>query len=291
LSPQAIAALEKTGQFLSIGHYSPNSIRNYLSELRYLFVYYAEVEPQDFTDEMMLRYLVYLARTLKCSRPKCRMAAQSISFFFRYVLKKPYVIPSLIYPRQSSKLPAVMSAQEIKTLIDSIANIKHRSVVMLLYSTGMRLNEVAHLKIADIDSKNMQIKVIQGKGARDRYTILSEQVLQELRAYYIIYKPKEYLFNGSGPGRPLSPRMIQHLVQAALAKAGLASKDYTVHTIRHSFATHLVDNGTDLHTVKELLGHSTLQTTMRYMHLTRTRREKVINPYDALPEDGNQLHR
>jgi len=247
-------------------------------------VYYAEVAPQDFTEEMMMQYLLYLAKTLGCSRVKCRMAAQSISFFFRHVLKLPYVVPSLIYPRTASKLPPVMSAQEIKTLIDSIKNIKHRTVVMLLYSTGMRLSEIAALKISDIDSKNMRIKVVQGKGAKDRYTILSEQVLQELRAYYIIYKPKEYLFNGYRPGKPLSARMIQHLVQNALAQAGLNSKNYTVHTIRHSFATHLVDHGTDLHTVKELLGHSTLQTTLRYMHLTTTRIQGIINPYDVLPQ-------
>jgi integrase/recombinase XerD len=284
LSPQAIAALEKTSQYLSIGHYSPLTIRNYLSQLRYLFIYYGDVSPQDFTEEMTMQYLLYLAKTLGCSRVKCRMAAQSISFFFRHVLKMPFVVPSLIYPRQSSKLPPVMSAQEIKTLIDSIKNIKHRTVVMLLYSTGMRLSEIAHLKITDIDSKNMRIKVVQGKGAKDRFTILSETVLLELRAYYIIYKPKEYLFNGCRPGGPLSPRMIQHLVQTALAKAGLVSKEYTVHTIRHSFATHLVDHGTDLHTVKELLGHSTLQTTMRYLHLSPVRRQQVVNPYDVLPQ-------
>ena len=186
-----------------------------------------------------------------------------------------------------------MSAQEIKTLIDSINNIKHRTVVMLLYSTGMRLSEIASLKITDIDSKNMRIKVVQGKGAKDRFTILSEQVLVELRAYYIIYKPKEYLFNGYKTGRPLSARMIQHLVQNTLAKAGLDSKNYTVHTIRHSFATHLIDNGTDLYTVKELLGHSNLQTTLRYMHLTTTRIQGIINPYDALPQgkqaDNNSI--
>ena len=284
--------MEKASQYLTIGHYSALTIRNYLSELRYLFVYYGDVEPRHFTEEMMMQYLLYLARTLGCSRAKCRMAAQSISFFFRYVLKLPYVIPSLIYPRTASKLPPVMSAQEIKALIDSIGNIKHRTVVMLLYSTGMRLSEIAHLRIADIDSKNMCIKVVQGKGAKDRFTILSEQVLMELRAYYIICKPKEYLFNGYRPRKPLSPRMIQHLVQTALAKAGLASKKYTVHTIRHSFATHLVDHGTDLHTVKELLGHNTLQTTMRYMHLSTTRRQQVINPYDVLPQskEVNQHH-
>jgi len=161
------------------------------------------------------------------------MAAQSISFFFRHVLKQAYVIPTVIYPRKNTKLPAVMSAEEIKALIDGVKNIKHRTIIMLLYSTGMRLGEVARVKIADIDSRNMRIKVVQGKGAKDRYTILSQQVLAELRAYYIIYKPKEYLFNGSRPGAPMSMRNIQHLVQKSLAQIGLDSKNYTVHTIRH----------------------------------------------------------
>jgi len=280
--------LEKTSQYLSLGHYSPLTIRNYLSELRYLFVYYAEVNSQDFTEEMVMQYLLYLSKTLGCSRVKCKMAAQSISFFFRHVLKQPYVIPTVIYPRKSTKLPPVMSASEIKALIDGVKNIKHRTIIMLLYSSGMRLSEIARLKIVDIESKNMRIKVVQGKGAKDRYTILSEQVLQELRAYYIIYKPKEYLFNGSRPGGPISMRNIQHLVQKGLAQIGLDSKNYTVHTIRHSFATHLVDNGTNLHTVKELLGHSNLQTTLRYLHLTSKRIQGVINPYDVLPDSKDK---
>ena len=172
-------------------------------------------------------------------------------------------------------------------LIDTVKNIKHRTILMLLYSTGLRVSEISHLKITDIDSKNMRIKVVQGKGAKDRYTILSQQVLLELRAYYLIYKPKEYLFNGSGPGRPISVRSIQHLVQKVLIQLGLDSKNYSVHTFRHSFATHLVDNGTDLHTVKELLGHSSIQTTMRYMHLTTKRTQGIVNPYDALPQSNH----
>lgn len=277
--------MEKTSQYLSLGHYSPHTVRNYLSELRYLFVYYCDVSPEDLTEDMIMEYLVYLAKTLQCSRVKCRMAAQSISFFCRHVLRRPYVIPSVVYPRTASKLPGVMSAEEIKSLIDTVKNIKHRTIIMLLYSSGLRVSEISHLKITDIDSKSMRIKVVQGKGSKDRYTLLSQQVLVELRAYYIIYKPKEYLFNGSGPGRPLSVRSIQHLVQKALIQLGLESKNYTVHTIRHSFATHLVDNGTDLHTVKELLGHSSLQTTMRYMHLTTKRIEGIVNPYDVLPQN------
>lgn len=280
--------MEKTDQYLSIGHYSALTIRNYLSELRYVFVYYADVDPLDFTEDMILQYLLYLSKTIGCSRVKCKMAAQSISFFFRHVLKKAYVIPTVIYPRTSTTLPAVMNPDEIKTVIDSVQNVKHRTIIILLYSTGMRLGEIAHLRICDIDSKNMRIKVVQGKGAKDRYTILSEQVLQELRAYYLIYKPREYLFNGYRQGKPMGMRNIQHLVQKAIAQVGLANKHYTVHTIRHSFATHLVDNGADLHTVKELLGHSNIQTTMRYLHLTTVRTSGITNPYDRLPGNYRQ---
>jgi site-specific recombinase XerD len=278
--------LEKAGQFLAIGHYSEMTIRNYLGELRYFFCYYADVAPLDVDSEMVMQYLLYLTKTLGCGRSKCCMAAQSISFFFRHVLQKPYVIPTLIYPRKQKTLPAVMSAEEISAVINTIENIKHRVMVMLLYSTGIRLSELSYLRITDIDSKNMRVKVVQGKGSKDRYTILSETVLLELRAYYIQYRPVEYLFNGMGKGRRYSQRSIEKVVQNAILKAGLANKDYSVHTIRHSFATHLVDNGTDVHTVKELLGHNSLGTTMQYLHLSQRRIEGVVNPYDLLPIGG-----
>lgn len=210
------------------------------------------------------------------------MAAQSIAFFMRHVAKRPYVIPTVIYPRPENKLPPVMLPEEIMKLIDGVQNIKHRTILMLLYSTGMRVSEIANCKIADIDSTNMRIKVVQGKGAKDRYTIMSQQVLMELRAYYLIYKPKEYLFNGYAHGKRYSVRTIQHIMQKALIKTGLENKHYTIHSIRHSFATHLLDNGTDLYTIKELLGHNNLQTTMRYLHLTARRVDEIFNPYDAL---------
>ena len=286
-------ALEKTNQYLSLGHYSPQTIRNYLAELRFFFVYYGEADPLDFTEPMIVQYLLYLAKTLECSRVKCRMAAQSISFFMRHVAKRPYIIPTVVYPRQVNKLPPVMLPEEIMQMIDGVANLKHRTILMLLYSSGMRVSEIAGCRIADIDSTNMRIKIVQGKGCKDRYTIMSQQVLLELRAYYLIYKPTEYLFNGYRPGKRYSVRSIQHLMQKALAKVGLENKNFTIHTIRHSFAPHLLDNGTDLHTIKELLGHSSLQTTMKYLHLTAKRTEGIFNPYDALllAKDNNIIHK
>jgi len=241
--------------------------------------------PLDYKEEMIMQYLLYLTATLGCSREKCRIAAQSIAFYFRHVLKIPYIIPSIIYPRPTTKLPAVMSTAEVKKLLSKVLNVKHRTIIMLLYSSGMRLSEIANLKIVDIDSKQMRIKVVQGKGGKDRYTILSNQVLEELRSYYLKYRPVEYLFNGNKLGNPIGMRSIQHLVQLSLLNAGLSKKHYSVHTIRHSFATHLLDNGTDMHTIKELLGHSNIQTTMRYLHLTTKRTSGIINPYDALTQE------
>jgi len=140
LSPQAIAALEKANQYLSIGHYSPLTIRNYLGELRFLFVYYADVNPLEFMEDMIMEYLLYLSKTLGCSRVKCKMAAQSISFFMRHVAKFPYVIHTVIYPRPTSKLPSVMLAEDIMKLIDGVQNLKHRTILILLYSTRMRVS-------------------------------------------------------------------------------------------------------------------------------------------------------
>jgi site-specific recombinase XerD len=216
------------------------------------------------------------------------MAAQSLAFFFRHVLKRPYVVPSLIYPRKSTKLPPVMTREEILALIESVENLKHRCLIMLLYSSGLRLSEIAALKITDIDSKTMRIKVVQGKGSKDRYTVLSQNLLLELRAYYLIYRPVEYLFNGQGKGRRMSPRSIEHVMQKALIKLGLQSKNYTVHTLRHSFATHLLEGGVDLHTIKELLGHSHLSTTMQYLHLTNAHLKTVVSPYDNLMKEKQQ---
>ena len=274
--------MEKANQYLSIGHYSPLTIRSYLGELRFIFVYYADGDPLDLTEDMIMTYLLYLGKTLGCSRVKCKMAAQAISFFMRHVAKRPYAIPTVIYPRPNKKFPAVMSQQEIIKILDCVQNLKHRCILMLLYSTGMRVSEIANCRICDIDSTSMRIKVSQGKGAKDRYTILSQQVLLELRDYYRIYKPQEYLFNGYKPGQRYSQRSIQHIMQSALLQAGFENKQYSVHTIRHSFATHLLDNGTDLFTIKELMGHNNLQTTLQYLHLSTKRINDVVSPYDAL---------
>jgi integrase/recombinase XerD len=210
------------------------------------------------------------------------MAANSFSFFFKQVCNKPYKIPSILFAAHSNKLPAVMQVQEVYDVINAITNLKQKTLITLLYSTGMRLSEIANLKIEDIDSKLMRIKVVNGKGKKDRFVLLSQLVLDALRVYYLQYKPITYLFNGRTLGKRYAPRTIQHILQHALAKLSLQNKNYTVHTIRHSFATHLVDNGADLQLIQELMGHSHLSQTTTYLHLSTKRMNQVVNPYDAM---------
>lgn len=214
-----------------------------MQELRYLFTYFIDVRPSLLTYEVTLSYMVYLNKTLGCSRVKSKMAANSFAFFFKHVCNKPYKLPTILFAAHCSKLPIVMSVQEVYDTLSSIKSVKHKTLLSLLYSTGMRLSEIANVKIADIDSKLMRIKIVNGKGKKDRFVPLSQMMLEQLRIYYLLYKPQVYLFNGAGVGKKYACRTIQHVLQNTLAKAGLSDKKYTVHTIRHSFATHLVDNG------------------------------------------------
>lgn len=155
-------------------------------------------------------------------------------------------------------------------------------MVSLFYGSGVRMNELRHIKLTDIDSNSYQLKVVAGKGGKDRFTILPRHLLEPLRCYYKISRPAVYLFEGQRKGAPMHERSIQHFVQTYINKIGLGGKDYSAHTLRHSFATHLLDSGTDIHTIKELLGHSNLATTMIYLHLQQTKRSAIVSPFDTV---------
>jgi integrase/recombinase XerD len=279
--------LQRTGDLLDLGEYSPSTKRNYLQELRFLFTHYCDIRPSQISYEDTLNYLIYLNKTLGCSRVKSKMAANSFAFFFRQVCNKPYKVPAILFAAHSNKLPAVMKVQEVFAVINALDNIKHKTLITLLYSTGMRISEMANLKIEDIDSTLMRIKVVNGKGKKDRFVLLPHSVLLELRAYYVKYRPSIYLFNGAGAGKKYSVRTIQHILQNTLAKIGLRSKNYSVHTIRHSFATHLIDNGADIQLIQQLLGHHHISQTTQYLHLSSKRIHQTVNPYDAMMQQIN----
>jgi len=274
--------LQRTSNLFALGEYSVATQRNYLQELRYLFAHYPDTRPSQLTEKMAVDYLIYLSKTLKCSKVKTKMASQSFSFFFKHVLKKEYHSPKVLYGAHCSKLPAVMSMEEVRRVIVTLKNLKHRTLLSLVYSTGMRLQELCNLKIEHIDSKQMVIKIVAGKGKKDRIVPLSQAILNELRIYYLQYKPQVYLFNGSKNGTRYSPRTVQHILSKALIELGLNNKDYSFHTLRHSFGTHAYDNGADLLTIQHLMGHQHISQTIQYLHLSTKRLSSVVNPFDVL---------
>ncbi|MFG6686515.1 tyrosine-type recombinase/integrase [Mariniflexile sp. HNIBRBA6329] len=183
-------------------------------------------------------------------------------------------------PRKEKKLPVVLNIEELKQIFDQTHNIKHKTLLSLIYSAGLRIGEAINLKVKDIDSKRMLIHIRGAKGKKDRYTLLSEMFLDLLRIYYKQYKPKVYLFEGQG-GEQYSSSSAQSVLKSAVSKAGL-KKQVTLHTLRHSFATHLLENGTDIRYIQELLGHSSPKTTMIYTHVSETSIRKIKNPFDNL---------
>ena len=183
-------------------------------------------------------------------------------------------------PRKEKKLPIVLSGGEVKDLFNTITNLKHKALLSLLYSAGLRIGEAINLEIPDIDSKRMLIHIKQAKGKKDRYTLLSPAFVKILRAYYIAYKPEKYLFEGQKGGK-YSNTSAQKVLKNALFKAGIKKKA-TLHSLRHSFATHLLEKGTDIRYIQELLGHSSPKTTMIYTHVTEPSLKKIKNPFDDL---------
>ena len=250
--------------------------------MRFLFAHYYDVLPDSISGQDIINYINHIIRVYEAGREKCHQVAQSCSFFFKYVMPSPFIVPSQFYPRKEHKLPQVFSTDQVQQLLSAAANNKHRMILSLFYGSGLRMNELRHIRLCDLDSKAFQIKVVAGKGRRDRFTLLPKHLLEPLRDYYKQNKPRVYLFEGQTPGMPLHERSIQHFVQRYVKMIGLAGQDYSAHTLRHSFATHLLDAGTDIHTIKELLGHSSLNTTMIYLHLQQSKRATIVSPFDAV---------
>jgi site-specific recombinase XerD len=184
-------------------------------------------------------------------------------------------------PRREKKLPVVFSKEEVIKLLEATRNLKHKVILSLAYSSGARLEEVSHLKVKDIDSSHMQIRIGCGKGKKDRYTLLSPKLLILLREYWQLYRPKTYLFEGTNRKGPISTRTIQHIFKNSLKRSKI-TKDGSFHTLRHSFATHLLEQGTNLRIIQELLGHTNIKTTTVYTHLQNYSPSFVTSPLDKL---------
>ncbi len=266
--------------------YSESTIQTYKNSFEEFINYYHTFDVLLIDNEQIIQYLQYLVINRKVSSSYQNQAINAIKFFYEKVLLKPREFYFLERPRREKTLPTVLSVEEVVLILSKIENLKHKTIIMLIYSAGLRISEAINIKIKDIDSSRMQIRVQQAKGKKDRYTVLSTKLLNFLRLYYPQYKPREWLFEGQGSNEnsepiPYTARSIQAFFKNAVQKAGI-KKQVSVHSLRHSFATHLLENGTDLRYIQNLLGHESSKTTEIYTHVTTKGFDQIKSPLDNL---------
>lgn len=283
LSTDAANWLKKLHQILIVKEYGKGAIRNYCQEMALLFKYFNHKPVSKITQADIEQYLQYIKEVHKVGRAKCRSVAQSCSFFYKRVMPSSYIVPSNLYPRKQFILPNIMSEDEIIRLFAAPLTLKEYCVVGLLYGCGLRISEVCNIRLKDIESENKRLKVHQGKGSKDRYTLLPEELLQKLRLLYLEEgRPKEFLFTSKQTKRSMAVRSMQIIVNSAMAKAGFKDKPFTAHTLRHSFATHMLNQGNNIHVIKTLLGHSKIETTMVYLHLQQHTQAGIKSPLESV---------
>ena len=260
--------------------YSERTISVYKSSFEEFINYYNETDIDTIDEPMITTYLRYLVIERKISSSYQNQAINAIKFYYERVLGGPQKVYLIDRPREEKTLPVVMNEKEIADLFKATDNIKHKAILMLGYSAGLRLSELVNVKLIDIDSERMQIRIAQAKGKKDRYSILSPRLLDVLRIYFSSHKPKVWLFEGQ-TGDQYSPRSIQLIMKESTRKAGIKKK-ISVHTLRHSFATHLLEAGTDLRYIQSLLGHESSKTTEIYTHITTKGFDQIKSPIDKL---------
>ncbi|HEY3402940.1 MAG TPA: site-specific tyrosine recombinase/integron integrase [Ohtaekwangia sp.] len=260
--------------------YSDATVQNYTIQFRKFLEFIAPAPVADITPEMVIRYLQHLVDDRNVSIATQNQAVNAVKFYLEQVKKNERSVYFIDRPRKESKLPTVLSTEETEALLLQVTNIKHRCLLSLLYSSGLRISEVLNLKPRDIDVDRKVIMVRGGKGSKDRVTLLSVALIEMLQLYKDKYCPGEWLFEGPDKSA-YSARSVNQIIKRAASKAGI-SKNVSAHTLRHSFATHLLERGTDLRYIQVLLGHESSRTTERYTHVTKRGFEHLLSPLDYL---------
>ena len=260
--------------------YSANTIRNYCNAFHHLLRRLGDLDVAYLKKEQIMSYLLWLITKQGYSELHVHTIINAIKFYFEKVLGRQAEFYDLPRPKKPWKLPEVLAVEEVFSLINKVENMKHRSMLMAGYSAGLRVSEIVNLKLKDIDSKRMMIHIHGAKGKKDRLVPLSKKLLEVLRIYFLQYKPKVFLFEGQSGGC-YSTRSIQLMLNNAKQKAGIDKKG-SVHSLRHSYATHLMESGTDVRFIQELLGHNSIKTTMRYTHVSKKELGKIESPLDKL---------
>lgn len=270
---------------LVVRKYSPKTIKSYIHYNKD-FLGYVRKKPNEITNEDVKDYLFYLVEEKEVSASTLNTVINALKFYYGEVLKRGFVY-ELKRPKKDKKLPVVLNQEEISKILSSITNIKHRLILMLIYSAGLRVSEVVKLKPGDIDDERKLIHIKGGKGRKDRYTMLSEVAMEMIRRYLKEYGQSIWLFSSQDKEKHITTRTVEKIFSNACRKANI-KKNATVHSLRHSFATHLLERGTDLRYIQELLGHKSSKTTEIYTHVSNKDIGKIKSPLDSLQISGGE---
>ena len=277
---------------LQIRGYSLSTRKVYLARVRG-FVRFFMSAPDLLAIEDIKRYLLDLTQVRRVSWSSFNQTVCALRFFYSVTLEKDWDIQRIPYQKTGRKLPQILSREEVETLLGALDNLKHRALLTTIYSGGLRLQEVLNLRISDIDSERMVIRVEQGKNRKDRYVMLSEELLPTLRQYWKAYRPDHWLFPGQDPSNRLNPSSVQRVFKKAKKIAGI-TKPVTVHSLRHSFASHLLEDGTNIRVIQKLLGHKSVRSTEIYTHVASNYVNQTRSPLDhcehrrtPVPSDGS----
>jgi integrase/recombinase XerD len=265
---------------MTLRNYADKTIEIYVERVATFAKHFGK-SPERLDADDVRTYLLFLIQEKHASWSYYGQAICALRFLYRITLGKDWVVEGVASPRKGQKLPVVLSPDEVAQFFEGITSLKHRAILMTAYAAGLRISEVVALRVADIDSRRMTIRIRQGKSRKDRDVMLSPRLLVVLREYWKIARPTDWLFPGDVPGRPITDGSVQRICVRAARDAGLG-KHVTVHTLRHSFATHLLEGGTDLRTIQVLLGHRSLRTTAVYTHVSAVALAATQSPLDRL---------
>jgi integrase/recombinase XerD len=270
---------------LRLRNHAPNTITVYIRCVAQ-FAQHLRLSPDGLGPEHIRQYQLFLVQSKKVSWPLFNQAVCALRFLYHHVFNRDWMIEYIPYPRQEAKLPVVLSPSEVAAVFEATHNLKHRTILMTIYAAGLRVSEVTHLRLSDIDSQRQVICVRQGKGHKDRQVMLSPKLLEVLRIYWKSYRPGAWLFPGESPEQPVSSETVWRVCRQA-GEAAHLSKPISPRTLRHCFATHLLEEATDLRRIQVLLGHRNLKTTARYLHVSNLAVRTTVSPLERLPDATN----
>jgi site-specific recombinase XerD len=272
---------------MKIENKSDQTVKSYVRAVERLVRFHGMIHPKELDIDEVLDFLVSLNEHDQVNWRTSKMYVAGLRYYWTHMLEDAEFADKIPYPKEHPSLPKILSREELSLLFSCCNNYKHRVMFRLIYSSGLRRSELRHLKIEDIETKDgkCRLRIVKGKGKKDRYTILSKKVLLELRTYFLKYRPKEYLFNGRKKGQKISEGAIRHALENARKRSGI-TREVTMHVLRHCFATHCLEHGMYIKRLQMLLGHSSLNTTLIYLQVSETPLVEDFSPLDIWEDEA-----